>query len=216
MTWQVRAPVYQPHASQFAYGLKGSCTLLALAACDVVSKGIASYVLDPHAPNPNPASSENVQAVMYRIYKQARAHGLCAPSGGANQYDMLKMAGLIGLPVKDVLYYAEPQPTDAWVNFLRRYVAHAAKPYPVLMQFSNGQALRDADAGTADEPGLRYHAAALYGTQTDPENIRAGGYIGCDGDNATVKDRPIIYSLATLAAARPISIIAFDYVQAKG
>jgi hypothetical protein len=216
MTWDVRAPQYQPHASQFAYGLKGSCTLLALAACDIVSKGIGAYVLDPHAPSPNPASTENVQAVMYRIYKEARAHGLCAANGAADQYDMINMAGLIGLPIRDILYYADPMPSDAWVNFLRRHVAHSDRPYPVLVQVANGQALKDADSGSQDQAGLFCHAIAIYGTRTDPTEAMAGGYICCDGDNPAIKDSTVIYSLATLAAARPISMIAFNYAAAKG
>ena len=213
MSWNVKAPVYQPHASQFAYGLKGSCTLLALAACDVVAKGVQAYVLDPHAPKPDPASIENVQAVMYRIYQQARQHGLCAPNGAADQGDIIRLAQIIGLPVKDILYFAEPMPTEAWVHFLRKYAA-ADRPYPVLMQVAYGQALKDVQTGKTDEAELRYHAIALYGTTTDPEHADAGGYLCCDGDNPAINDHPVLYNLATLDIARPVSMVAFDYVGA--
>jgi hypothetical protein len=215
MTWETRAPVYQPHASQFVRGLRGGCTLLGLAACDVVSKGIGAYVLDPHVPHPDPASAENVQAVMWRIFIEARRNSLCAANGAASQADMLSLSRLISLPIKDVLYYAEPQPTEAWVNFIRTYVAHSTRPYPVLMQVAYGQALKDVTSGQSDEPGLHYHALAIYGTQVDPADADAGGYICCDGDNPAIGDHPVIYNLATLAAARPISMIAFDYVGGK-
>jgi hypothetical protein len=212
MAWEIRAPLYQPHASQFAYGLKGSCTLLALAACDIIAKGMKAYVGDPHVAHPDPASSENVQAVMWRAYQQARQHGLCAVNGAANQWDMLRLAGIIGLPVKEVLTYAPVQPTDLWVQFLRRHVAHADRPAPVLVQVAYGQALKDAESGAEDENGLRCHAIAIYGVQTDPNDPKAGGYICCDGDSPAIGQHPVIYSLATLAAAQPISMIAFDFV----
>jgi hypothetical protein len=153
---------------------------------------------------------------MYRIYQEARQHGLCAANGAANQYDMLNMARLIGLPVADTLYYADPQPTEAWVNFIRRHVAHADKPSPVLVQVANGQHLKDSTSGQQDEAGLHCHAIAIYGVQTDPTDALAGGYICCDGDNPAISGHPVIYSLATLAAAQPISMIAFDYVTRKG
>jgi len=218
MTWQTNAPHYQPHASQFAFGLKGACTLLALACCDVVSKGIHAWVGDPHQPNPNPASTENVQAVMYRIYKEARqrtdpATGgpCCAPNGAATQSGMLAMAGYIGLPVADVLHYADVQPTAAWVDFLRRNVAHATRPRPVLMQVSNGRAAKDANTGAVDEPDLQSHAIAVLGTMIDPSDPTKGGYIVCDGDNPSIANGPVIYSLQTLAAMHPTSMIAFNY-----
>lgn len=212
MAWEIRAPQYQPHASQFVRGLRGGCTLLALAACDVISKGIKAWVGDPHTAHPDPASSENVQAVMWRMYQQARQHGLCAANGAANQWDMLRLAAIIGLPVRDVLYYAPSQPTDLWVNFLREHVAHGDRPYPVLAQVAYGQALKDAETGTEDEAGLRYHAICIYGTQVDANDSKQGGYICCDGDNPSIGNHPVIYNLATLAAAQPISLIAFNYV----
>lgn len=209
-------PVYEPHASQFAYGLKGACTLLGLAACDVISKGMRAYVLDPHAPNPNPASIENVQAVMWRIYQQARAqhpNALCAANGGATQRNMLDMSRLIGLPIKDVLYLAEPQSQEVAINFLRRYVAHAPTPYPVLVQVANGASLVDVESGIHDEAGLQCHALCIYGTETDEAQPLAGGYICCDGDHSLINERSVIYSSATLAKAQIISAIAFDYVR---
>lgn len=219
MTWQTNAPHYQPHASQFAYGLKGACTLLALAACDVVAKGIHAWVGDPHQPNPNPASAENLQALMYRIYKEARQRtdpstggSCCAPNGAATQSGMLAMAGYIGLPVADVLHYADQQPTSAWVDFLRRNVAHANKPRPVLVQVSNGRALKDASTGAVDEADLQSHAFCVYAVQTDPGDPTKGGYMVCDGDNPAIENGPVIYSLQTIAAAHPTSMIAFDYV----
>lgn len=142
MTWEIRAPSYQPHASQFAYGLRGACTLLALAACDVVSKGMGAWVGDPHDPTPDPASAANVQAIMWRIYQDARAHGLCGPNGAATQQGMIAEAHRIGLPIRDTLYFADPMPYDAWTGFLHRYVAWATpRPFPLLMQVANGEAL---------------------------------------------------------------------------
>lgn len=220
MTWNVHAPVYQPHASQFAYGLKGSCTLLAMSAADVISKGIAAYVLDSHAAHPDPASVANLQQIMYRLYLESRntlnpatRRPCCGANGSAAQSDMLVMARKINLPVKEILPYAEPLPVDLWVDFIRRNVAHSAIPYPVLMQVKNGRALKDAQSGSADESTLQYHAICIYGTQTDDSDPTAGGYLVCDGDNPAINDHPVVYSLATLAAAQPISCIAFDYVR---
>lgn len=214
------APHYKPHCSQFAYGLRGSCTLLALAAADVICKGIVAWVLDPHQPNPDPSSAENVQAVMYRIYKEARQKidpttggPCCAPNGGATQSGMLAMAHYIGLPVYDVLHYADVQPTSAWVDFLRRHVAHTSRPRPVLVQFSNGRALRDAASGATDQADLQSHAALAYYVETDDTDPSKGGYVFCDGDNPAIDAHPVIYSLQTLAAARPTSMIAFDFVK---
>ncbi len=94
----------------------------------------------------------------------------------------------------------------------RRWIAHSARPYPILMQVNNGAALKDAQTGSSAESTLRCHAISIYGTQTDASNPEAGGYICCDGDNPIVNEHPVIYSLATLAMAQPISMIAFDYV----
>jgi hypothetical protein len=213
MVWNVHAPIYMPHASQFAFGLKGSCTLLSLAACDVVSKGMRAYVGDAHAPHPDPASVDNVQLLMYRAYVEARRYGLCAANGAANQASMITMSGRIGLPIKETLYYSESLPVEVWVDFLRRNVAHSTRPYPILMQVRNGAALKDMQSGSTDEKELRYHAIAIYGTQTDDSDGQAGGYLCCDGDNPAINDHPVIYNLATLAAAQPVSMIAFDYVR---
>lgn len=218
MTLVVKSPRYMPHASQFNFAPEipaphGCCTLLALSVCDIVSKGIRAYVLDPHAQSPDPASVENVQAVMHRIYTQARQHGLCGPDGAATQQDMLDMAKIIGLPVKEVLYYAPKQPAEAWVYFLRRNISHATTPYPVLVQVSNGAALVDKSTGSADEPGLQCHAFALYASESDPENESYGGYIGADGDQTDANRQTVCYDLATLNRANIISMIAFDYVR---
>lgn len=218
--WQFRTPAYVPHASQFAFGLRGSCTLLGLAACDVVSKGLGAWVLDPHASDPDPGGVMNLQALMWRIYQQARrtinpatGQPCCAANGAATQGDMLVLAKAISLPVKDVLYYADPLPSEAWISFLHRYVAYAVpRPYPVLMQVSNGRALRDAETGQGDEADLDDHAIAIWGTQTDPKTPTLGGYLCSDGDNPGANEHPAVYSLATLGAARPISMIAFDFV----
>ncbi len=215
MAWDIRAPAYKPHASQFAYGLHGSCTLLGLAACDVISKGMGAWVGDPHTVAPDPASIANVQMVMWRIYQDARGQGLCWPNGAATQQQMIAEAKRLSLPIKDVLWYTDTQPYDAWVGFLHRYVAWASpRPFPLLVQVANGQALYDAETGKHDEAGLACHAFCIYGTQTDPNSPAAGGYIVCDGDNPVIDSKPVLYSLATLAQARPISMIAFDYVTA--
>lgn len=220
MTWNVHAPVYQPHASQFAYGLKGSCTLLAMAACDIISKGMRAYVGDAHAPHPDPASSANIQLVMYRLYLESRntinpatRQACCGANGSARQSDMIIMAHKIGLPIREILPFADNLPVELWVDFIRRNVAHSTTPYPMLMQVKNGRALKDAQSGNADEATLQVHAIAIYGTQTDDSDPKAGGYLCCDGDNPAINEHPVIYSLETLAAAQPISCIAFDYVR---
>lgn len=218
MAWVTKVPRYTPHASQFEFapGVKapsGCCTLMALACCDIVSKGIRAYVLDPHAAHPEPDSVENVQAVMHRIYTQARQHTLCDVDGAADQYDMLKMAAIIGLPVKEVLYYAPEHPFSVVQDFLRRNVAHSPTPFPCLIQVSNGQALMDNETGGRDETGLQCHAFALYGTQTDDQDATKGGYVGCDGDQADANGQTVCYNLATLKSANVISMIAFDYVR---
>lgn len=212
MVWSFRAPPHLPHASQFVdHGPTGMCTLLALAACDVVSKGAGAWVLE--GPPGDPASVANVQEVMRRIYRDARPRNLCNPNGGMTQNGALAEAGRMSLPVKaDLLYRNADLPYDEWTHFLRTYVAWADHPRPVLMQIAAGHALIDNETGQADETDLHTHAIAIYGTQTDPSHPGAGGYICADGDNPGANAHPAIYSLATLTAARPISLIAFDFI----
>ena len=214
MPWTFHIPPhdYTPHASQFAGGLTGACTLLALAACDVVSKGLGAWVGDPKAPHPQPDLPSNVQAVMLRIYHQARALGNCGPNGSATQNGMIRQARLISLPVRDTLPFQDADlPHDQVINFLHRHIAHADRPYPVLVQTAAGHLLRDNETGQADEPTLQVHAYALYGTQTMEHIPSAGGYVGADGDNDGANLHPQIYNLTTILAARPISLIAFNY-----
>lgn len=215
MVWTFRAPLHQPHASQFVEaGPTGMCTLLALAACDVVSKGAGAWVLP--GPVGDPASVANVQAITLRIYRDARPHNLCSPFGGMTQNQALAEAGRMSLAVRDTLPYRNADlPHDDWIAFLHRYVAWAARPYPVLMQVAAGHALIDNETGQADEATLETHAIAIYGTQTDAKTPSAGGYICADGDNPGANAHPAIYSLATLVAARPISLIAFDYTEER-
>src|SRR6185312_119536 len=196
MAWEFRAPVYRPHGSQFVNGLRGGCTLFALAACDVVSKGIKAWVGDPHALNPDPASVENVQAITWRIYVDALAHGNCAQNGAATQNGMLREAKRIALPVLDILPFQNRVLTfGEWVPFLRKYVAHADRPYPILVQTAQGRYLHDNETGQNDEANLYDHAYAIYGTQTDPKSPASGGYICADGDNDGANEHPQIYSL---------------------
>lgn len=212
MTWASHVPVYQPTGSQFVNNLRGGCTLLALAACDIVSKGMGAWVGDPHVVNPNPASVANLQAVMWRIYQDALASGNCAENGAANQAQMIRQANRIGLPIHDILYYREPLPYALWLDFLHQHIGAATPPRPILVQLANGRALYDATSGKQDEADLAYHAIALYGTETEPQSPASGGYVGCDGDNPISNEHPVIYSRPTLIAAQPISMIAFDYV----
>lgn len=213
MAWEINAQGYRPHGSQFVHGILGGCTLIALAGADIRSKGLHAWVGDPHATNPDPASVENVQAVMYRIYVDALAHGNCAKNGAATQNQMIREAARISLPVRDVLPYQGRVLSFAeWVPFLRKNVAHASpRPYPVLVQVAQGRYLRDNETGQQDEANLYDHAICIYGTQTDPKSPAAGGYIALDGDNPGANDHPQIYSLDTLNNAQPISMIAFNY-----
>lgn len=213
MAWVSHVPVYQPSASQFVNDLRGGCTLLALAACDVVAKGIGAWVGDPHVLNPNPASVSNVQAVMWRIYLDAYRNGNCAENGAATQNQMIREAGRIALPIKDILPYRADLPYQVWLAFLHKYISDAPVPCPVLIQLANGRALSDAVNGKSDEADLDVHAIALYGTETEPQSPAAGGYVGADGDNPNANTRPVLYSRPTLIAAQPISMIAFDYVR---
>lgn len=215
MAWDIHAPTYQPHASQFAFGLRGSCTLLGLAACDVVSKGMGAWVGDPHASNPNPASIANVQLIMWRIFLDAYKNGNCAANGAATQQQMIRQAGRIALPIRDILYYRDPMPYQLWLDFLHKHISEAQpRPYPVLVQYANGRALADAETGKQDEADLLVHANALYGTKTDANSPASGGYLGCDGDNPIIDTQPVVYSRTTLINAQIISAIAFDYVTA--
>lgn len=213
MAWEFHAPVYRPHGSQFVHGITGGCTLIALAGADIVSKGIRAWVGDPHATDPDPASVANVQAIMWRIYVDALAHGNCAKNGAATQNQMIRQAQRIALPVLDVLPYQNRVLTfGEWVPFLRKYVAHASpRPYPILVQVAQGRYLRDNETGQADEASLYDHALTIYATQTDPKSPAAGGYVCIDGDNEGANAHPQIYNLDTLNNAQPISMIAFNY-----
>jgi len=215
LTWVEHVPVYQPTGSQFVPNQPtGMCTLLALAACDIVSKGLGAWVGDAHAINPNPASVANLQAVMWRIYLDAYKHGNCTANGSATQQGMIREAGRIALPIKDILWFQDPMPVTSWVTFLRKYVAEAQPhPYPVLVQCANGRALADSETGKQDEADLENHAFALYGTKTEPKSPAAGGYVGCDGDNPISDTKSVVFSRITLINAQIISMIAFDYVR---
>ena len=210
MGWVTKLPQVLPRGTQFVHGLRGACTLYALAAADVVAKGHRAWVLDPYTPCPDAGSPENMAEITYRIYKECRKYNQCGASGSANQWDMLQEAARLDLFVADVLPFADPMPDALWIDFLHKYIAQADIPLPVLMQVSNGRALKDAESGSADEPSLQYHAFTLFGTKTDPSDVSKGGYVGTDGDNRASAQGCIIYNRATLMAAKPVSAIAFQ------
>jgi hypothetical protein len=213
MAWEIHAPVYRPHGSQFVHGINGGCTLIALAGADVIAKGIKSWVGNPHAQSPDPASVANVQAVMWRIYVDALQRKNCAKNGAATQNQMLREASAISLPVRKILPFQNRVLSfNEWVPFLREQAHATPYPYPVLVQVAQGRYLHDNETGQDDEANLYDHAICIYGTQTDPKSPAAGGYIALDGDNPGANDHPQIYSLDTLNNAQPISMIAFNYV----
>lgn len=207
MGMTVRAPAYVAHGRQFVDGWPtGLCTLASLAACDIAAKGKGALVAGT-----DPASVANYQALMIRFFKDALAFKDCAPNGAMTQAGAIRTAKRNGLPVKDILPFRADMPEDLWIAFLRKY-AGGDTPRPILVQVANGRALRDANTGAADEAGLNEHAIALVGTVTDPERPAAGGYIGSDSDNANANAGYVVYNLETLRAARPNSMIAFDFV----
>jgi len=203
--WIYDAPLVMPHASQFVRLndgtlLRGGCTLIGTACADILAKG-----LDP--------SSAHLQQVTHDIYYQASKMKMCGSNGSARQSDMLAYAKRIGLPVLDVLPYQEPMPAAKWQPFLDKYTGRSAKiKYPILVQWANGAALTDGVAKTRDEAGLRYHAGCIYGTahpDSDPDNFF---WVTQDGDNSVISTRAALYSPAVMAAALPISMIAFNFV----
>lgn len=228
MTYVYHTPPLRPHGSQFiklndGSILKGGCTILALAAGDIISKGAKPADVWVLGGTPgDPASVANVQAVMKRAYYDALAHGNCGSNGSMRQVDVLNEAKRIGLPVKDKLLpngnYA-PLSADVVTKFIRKYNAADnkqyggdGKQYAILWQFADGEKLHDALGGGSDEAGLKVHADLSYGTYTDDANIALGGYVFADGDSSVANSRPSVYALPTFLGALPITAVVFGYV----
>lgn len=224
MTYVYHAPPLHPHGSQFiklndGSILRGGCTLISLAAGDILSKGNGAWVLGGTAGDP--ASVPNVQAVMRRAYYDALARKNCQSNGAMRQVDVLNEAKAIGLPVLatlPLLNGVAPYDAGTVTRFIRRWNTGDAayggngKQYPILWQVAKGRNFSDALGGGSDEAGLDVHAVLSYGTYTDDEHPGSGGYVFVDGDNGVANQRPSIYSLATLLAALPITATVFGYV----
>lgn len=184
------------HGAQFAYGLRGSCTLFALSVAQASAKLLA-------------CDEGALQAGMRDIYLDMLKKGWCWPNGGTNMTHLLEEADTRGMPRALALPYEDRAPMSAnWIGALRQY----AGVLPIVMQVNNGQALTDAETGTHDQPGLQCHAYCVVGKVWDDANPAYGGYLVADGDAPTASQKFALYTRQTIAAALPISLAVFHLV----
>ncbi len=171
--------------SEFAGGFNGTCTQAALAICIGAAKGKA-------------ATQDDMLWLVHDMLQKK----LCGPNGAstlaAAAAEARDVLGVAGVAIE--WDYADPFGHD-WAATVQRY----AGVQPMVLQVLNGQALRDAETGVADESGLHCHAVAIGGRQGD-------GFVCADGDHPQVSQRYQVYSLDTLAAARPCGLLMLNLV----
>ncbi len=170
------------HITEFAGGFNGTCTQAALAVCLAAAKGEV-------------VSTD----FMLTIVKDMLAKKLCAANGAATVGAVALEARELGYQTSIEWDYTSAGFDHDWVSVLRDY----AGIKPILLQVSNGLALKDFETGVGDESGLHYHAIAIVGKQDD-------GYICADGDNPQVTERFQIYNLTVLAAAQPCGLLLVE------
>lgn len=160
------------HITEFYAGYNGTCGECALEVADA-------------ACNHRKADLNDMVAIVHEM----QAHGGASSNGASTLYSLAREAERRGLPILTEWDYAKPFPHD-WHSVL---LANQGKN-PIILQLANGQALRDAETGAADEVGLKYHFIVILGGQAD-------GYIANDGDNPQVSSRFQVYSYGDLDAA---------------
>ena len=173
------------HASEFAYGWHGTCGQVSLAqAVQAARRG--------------DVSTAAIQALMNDITHDMQSRGWAAANGAATLWGLARAAEVHGAAIEYEHDYQEPLPID-----VRTVLQQNAGVRPIVLQVANGQALRDAVTGAADEQGLHYHAIAVL--DKEPR-----GYICADGDNPQANERNQIYTWDTLAAAIPCGILILN------
>ena len=173
------------HASEFAYGWHGTCGQVSLAQA-------------VQAARHGDVATAAIQSLMNDITHDMQSRGWAAANGAATLWGLARAAEVQGAAIEYEHDYQEPLPID-----VRTVLQHNAGVRPIVLQVANGQALRDAVTGAADEQGLHYHAIAVL--DKEPR-----GYICADGDNPQANDHNQIYTWDTLAAAIPCGILILN------
>jgi hypothetical protein len=168
--------------SEFFGGFNGTCTQAALAICIGIAKG-------------KPATQDDMLFLVHDMLQKK----LCGPNGAATLHAAAEEArDVLGGGVLIEWDYTNPLGHD-WAGTLTRY----AGVKPILLQVLNGQALHDANTGSADESGLHAHAIAVLG-------MEGQNFICADGDNPEVSKQYQVYSLEVLTAAQPCGLLMLD------
>ncbi len=130
-----------------------------------------------------------------RITADMQARGLASANGASTLAGLAQEARLQGARVLVEDDYANPFTAD-WHALILSYAGIA----PMVLQLSNGQALKDAVTGASDEAGLQQHFVAILGKQAE-------GYVCNDGDQLANAVTFRVYSYADLAAATPDGLL---------
>ncbi len=170
--------------SEFQGSLTGACGPNALAMC-------ASWSRQQYVPTLD----------VYRAMRAERPP-LCDANGVSNIGGLRSAATLIGLPLADTRWYAEPWPD--WRDFFTR---HLSAGRIILLEVANGQALVDSLSGKGENArNLRYHFIACAG------RLGNGDWLCLDGDNFAAGNVHQVYPDSVLAAAQPCAALAIGSV----
>jgi hypothetical protein len=179
-------------ASEFYLNWRGTCGQTSLAVCLRAAKG---WSAGPH----------DIQVYMDVLTRDMINRRLAASNGAAT---LAALAAEARIQCGDsIVYheqdYLEPLPYAVWHDGtfgVDRWAGYK----PIVLQVANGQALVDSVSGKADEVGLRYHALAIVGADSDR------GYIVADPDSPLANTRFQYYTRATLANARPCGMLILN------
>lgn len=168
------------HISEFAGGYTGTCGPTAVSVAIGASKGDVIS-----------------EQYMVALAQKMIAEKIADPNGATTIGELQTIANQYGVPTEHFEQYSEPFPFD-WISYLRTNAGRV----PIVLEFANGQALRDVETGVGENAtNLHYHYVCVVGKQDD-------GYIVADGDNFQVLQRFEIYDLGTLTTAKPCALLA--------
>jgi hypothetical protein len=168
--------------SEFYGGFTGTCGECALEVGKAAVLGI-----------------HDTSADMIAITHEMQAHGEADARGASTVKGLADEARRQGLKVLIEWDYAEPFPHDWHTTLLQNAGIH-----PIILELANGQALHDAETGSADEVGLHYHYVVVLNKQAD-------GYVANDGDNSQVTSGKYeVYNYGTLLNAKVCGLIMLD------
>lgn len=166
--------------SEFQGGLTGACGPNALSFCASWSRQRYTSTLD-----------------VYRAMRAERPP-LCDANGVSTIGGLRTAATLIGLPLVDTRWYAEP-----WGDWRAWFSKHLSAGRIILLEVANGQALVDSISGKGENArNLKYHFIACAGRLSD------GSWLCLDGDNFASGNVHQVYRDSVLGAARPCAALA--------